>query len=189
PAKVPLEGGYGHWVRNRSTSALLVGGVPLDRHRLDWRQAISLVYQRESFTVGVDTGVSNLIIAGLTIQRSHADQKLFASRGFRATLDLQGSEKALYGTSSFLLARTSGKVVYRFAPKLRVLARGEVGHIFSTDFHSLPPTLRFFAGGDQSVRGFGYQQLGPTDSTGHVIGGRGLLVTSLEFDYQLFPRG
>jgi translocation and assembly module TamA len=183
-----VEAGYARLVPNTSTSDVLTGGLKLDRHRLDWRQAVSLIYQRESFTVGVDTGVSNLLIAGLTMERSHADDKLFAGRGFKATIDIQGSEKALFGTSSFLLARATGKVVYRFAPKFRVLARGEIGHIFSTEFRSLPPTLRFFAGGDQSVRGFGYLQLGPTDSLGHVIGGRALLVTSAEVDYQILNR-
>ena len=44
-------------------------------------------------------------------------------------------------------------------------------------------TERFFAGGDQSVRGYAYQRLGPTDDSGEVVGGRYLSVVSAEVDY------
>jgi translocation and assembly module TamA len=46
----------------------------------------------------------------------------------------------------------------------------------------LPASLRFFAGGDRSVRGYSYQSLGPKDSTGKVIGGKNLFVGSLEIE-------
>jgi translocation and assembly module TamA len=49
----------------------------------------------------------------------------------------------------------------------------------------LPPSLRFYAGGDRSVRGYAYQSLGPKDSSGNVIGGKHLLVGSLEVEYSI----
>jgi translocation and assembly module TamA len=49
----------------------------------------------------------------------------------------------------------------------------------------LPPSLRFFAGGDQSVRGYGYQELGPRDSNDEVVGGKNLLVGSVELERAL----
>jgi translocation and assembly module TamA len=49
----------------------------------------------------------------------------------------------------------------------------------------MPPTLRFFTGGDVSVRGFGYLRLGPRDSLGNITGGQALMVGSVEADYQL----
>ena len=51
------------------------------------------------------------------------------------------------------------------------------------NFAKMPASERFFAGGDQSVRGYGYQKLGPTDKSGDIIGGRYLVVGSIEFDY------
>ena len=50
----------------------------------------------------------------------------------------------------------------------------------------LPPSIRFFAGGDQSVRGFSYQSLGPRDASGLVVGGSDLLVGSAELERALF---
>jgi translocation and assembly module TamA len=47
----------------------------------------------------------------------------------------------------------------------------------------VPPSLRFFAGGDQSVRGYDYQSLAPEDRSGRRTGGRYLAAGSLEYQY------
>jgi translocation and assembly module TamA len=54
------------------------------------------------------------------------------------------------------------KLIHPIARNTRVLLRANVGRTFSSNFRSLPPTLRFFAGGTETVRGFGYLELGPT---------------------------
>jgi len=51
-----------------------------------------------------------------------------------------------------------------------------------SEFDDLPPSVRFFAGGDQSIRGYGYQTLGPKDDQGNVVGGSNLLVASVEYE-------
>jgi translocation and assembly module TamA len=48
--------------------------------------------------------------------------------------------------------------------------------------------MRFFAGGDQSVRGFEYQQLGSLDEEGNVIGGPVLLTGSVELEYRFLQK-
>jgi translocation and assembly module TamA len=48
--------------------------------------------------------------------------------------------------------------------------------------------LRFFAGGDRSVRGYAYQSLGPKDDSGQVVGGKHLLVANLELEKRLTPK-
>lgn len=55
-------------------------------------------------------------------------------------------------------------------------------------FRQLPPRFRFFAGGDESVRGFGYQELGEEDEAGNVIGGQALLVGSLEYELRVLEK-
>ncbi|MEW8348451.1 MAG: BamA/TamA family outer membrane protein, partial [Candidatus Thiodiazotropha taylori] len=64
----------------------------------------------------------------------------------------------------------------------RLLSRLELGATWAEDLTELPPSKRFFAGGDNTVRGFGYQDLGPEDEADDVIGGRYLAVGSLEVD-------
>ena len=65
---------------------------------------------------------------------------------------------------------------------LRSLLRGELGGMWVDEFRALSPDERFFAGGDRSIRGYDYQDLGPINSTGYVIGGRYLGVMSFEIE-------
>ncbi|MEM7502514.1 MAG: BamA/TamA family outer membrane protein, partial [Pseudomonadota bacterium] len=67
----------------------------------------------------------------------------------------------------------------------RLLGRATVGATAKDDFSELPPSLRFFAGGDESIRGYDYNTLGPADDEGEVIGGSGLLVASLEYEHRI----
>jgi translocation and assembly module TamA len=53
------------------------------------------------------------------------------------------------------------------------------------DILELPGSKRFYAGGDTSIRGYGYEELGPLNSLGQVIGGKYLLVGSVELDHKL----
>ena len=65
----------------------------------------------------------------------------------------------------------------------RLLLRSRLGAMSVEDFTRLPTTERFFAGGDQSVRGYDYQKLAPEDDSGDVVGGQYLAVGSIELDY------
>ena len=65
----------------------------------------------------------------------------------------------------------------------RLIFRTELGALATDNFTQVPSSLRFFAGGDQSVRGFGYQTLAPRNSEGELIGGRYLYTGSVEYAY------
>jgi translocation and assembly module TamA len=60
-----------------------------------------------------------------------------------------------------------------------------LGALWTSDFERMPPQLRFFAGGDRSLRGYGYQELGPANALGQVGGGRYLAVGSFEYERHL----
>jgi translocation and assembly module TamA len=65
---------------------------------------------------------------------------------------------------------------------MRLIARGEIGRIDADDFDQLPPELRFFSGGDRSIRGFGFEEIGSRNAAGDVIGGDHLVEASLEVE-------
>ncbi len=94
----------------------------------------------------------------------------------------------MLAATSFAQLQATAKLIQGIAPRTRLLLRVDLGRTFTNDFRSLPPTLRFFAGGSESVRGYGYLSLGPLDSLGNVIGGRTLEVGSLELDYRILSR-
>ena len=63
------------------------------------------------------------------------------------------------------------------------VGRADTSYIFTDDFNKVPYNLRFFTGGDQSLRGFDYKSLSPEEN-GFKIGGQALGVGSLEYNYQ-----
>jgi translocation and assembly module TamA len=83
--------------------------------------------------------------------------------------------------------RFDGRIVRPLGERGRLIGRGTLGAIEVDDFDLLPASERFFAGGDQSVRGFDLNSLGPVDADGNVVGGTRLVTAS--FEYELRVRG
>ena len=171
-----------------SASKTYVASVRLSRPRLGWRETFSLSWQREAFRVATDSATSTLFLPGASWERTRSDSRIFPTSGVRTRLDIQGAHDGVLSSASLLRVSAGGKIVHSFGARTRALVRADVGRIFTSQFRRLPPTLRFFAGGDQSVRGFGYQALGPRDAKGKITGGRNLVVGSVELDYRVTPR-
>jgi translocation and assembly module TamA len=70
----------------------------------------------------------------------------------------------------------------------RLILRAAAGGMMVKDFDALPPELRFFAGGDRSIRGFDYQQIGDLDAKGQVIGGKYQAIASTEYEHYFLPK-
>ncbi|MDF1529045.1 MAG: BamA/TamA family outer membrane protein, partial [Sedimenticola sp.] len=98
--------------------------------------------------------------------------------------ELKGAEEALFSDVRFFQLQAAAKWIYPLGAG-RLLIRGDTGLTLTEDFEKLPASYRFFAGGDQSVRGYGYQALGPKNTDGTVVGGRYLLSGSVEYEYPI----
>ena len=182
---VTFAAGYARRDPRTSDSRALTGAVKFLRRRLGWRETLSLSYQRESFEVGLERGVANLLILGGSWERSRKDERVFPRRGLTTRAAVQGSRSGLVASTSFLRLEAGADAIYGFARRMRVLARTDLGYLFTGEFGELPPSIRFFTGGDRSVRGFAHQDLGARDPLGNVVGGSALVVGSLEVDFQV----
>lgn len=153
------------------------------RHRFTY--ALTLEEETFSFDSDDDQTTTRLLVPELGWQLTRADNRLDLSRGYRLGVELSGGARALLSDINFVQLHASAKGVWSLNERWRLLARLEAGATGVSDFSQLPASRRFFAGGDSSVRGYGYETLGPEDSDGEVRGGRYLLVGSLEVDYRL----
>lgn len=163
-------------------------GARLTRRRFGWNESFSLTYQRANFEIGPDTALSSLLSAGLAYDRSWAESQVYPMRGLRTRVEVSGAHDALLSNATFARATVGVKVIRGLGPRFRGIVRADAGRVFTSDLRELPPAIRFFAGGDQSVRGYRFQALGPRDPLGNIIGGRVLLAASLEADYRIFDR-
>ena len=149
-----------------------------------WVTTTSLTYLRETYEIAGEVDQAELIIPGFQLSRVKANDPIYPSFGWRLSSKIRFANRNLSSTASFLQLTGSGKLLF---PLLggRVLMRGDLGYTEVTDVRELPASIRFFAGGDSSVRGFAYESLGPRADNGDVIGGRHLATGSLEYDHPI----
>lgn len=149
-----------------------------------WLETLYLNYRTDSYVVGSEIGKTYLLMPGITLSRTKADDRIYTLHGHRLALDFKGSHRALGSDEQFLQLTLWAKILRQLGPRGRVIARGETANTRLGGNSTLPPSLRFFAGGDQSVRGYKYQSLGPRDENGKIVGGQQMLVASVEYEFR-----
>jgi len=169
-------------------SLLTTIGVSLNHAREKWRETLALNYQVEDFDVADDSGESVLLIPSAGWTRTWGSDFINVLDGVRVDFALRGGTTALVSDTDFLQGVASVKFIYSLDPSNRFLLRGTLGATETPDFEQLPSSIRFFAGGAQSVRGYAYKSLGPTNEFGDVVGGSHLIIGSIEFEHYFNER-
>lgn len=183
-----FQAGFSNLDTTTSKSRTALAGVSLARARGRWHEVFSLTEQRETYTVGVDVGTSYLLIPEASWSRVVADDRVYTKKGFRVQLDLRGAVKDVLSNASFGQIATNGKWIRSLGGRSRVIGRAQLGYTFTGDFRILPPRIRFFTGGDESVRGYAFNGLGSVDEEGNVIGGKVLRVVSGEYEFRFLDK-
>jgi translocation and assembly module TamA len=156
-------------------------GVARLSTRWGWRETLSLEYQVESYNVANESQIARTLVPSARWTRTWSDDPIYARNGLRLSFGIRGADAALLSSTTFLQIRTDAKYVRAFGDT-RMIMRGEFGAVASHDFAKLPASERFFAGGDNSLRGFDYESLGPRNAEGKVEGGRFLMLGTLELE-------
>jgi len=166
-----------------SDSTVRTVGAALNRNHNLWRESVALNYQQEDYIISTDSGNSTLLIPSVNWSRTWGNDFINTIDGLRFDISFRGASKNILSDTDFFQAQGGIKAITPLGSHNRIIARGRLGATWTQDFHQLPTSVRFFAGGSQSVRGYDYQSLGPKDSTGKVIGGRNLMIGSIELEH------
>jgi len=162
-------------------------GSSLNQNRWGGRRRTSLALRHEVWGFGdAANEEATLLIPRIEYSRIVADDPLFTRRGYSAKFMLQGAVEHVLSDASFMQAKVSGRYVAPLGERGRLLLRGEYGATATDTFNRLPPSLRFFNGGAQTVRGYGFEDLSPRDDQRNRIGGRYLGTVSVEADYLVY---
>jgi len=180
-----FRAGLKHEETVTSDSKLATLGIDRTRQRGKWLENLFLDYRWEAFEIGSESGHSNLLLPGVSWTYISADDKIYPRFGRRITLLIQGTDPVIGSDTRLLQGQVGGKLVLPIGPKARLLLRSEAGGLTTRDFDKIPASIRYFTGGDQTVRGYSYNSIGPRDSTGQVVGGHYLLIGSAESDYRI----
>ncbi len=155
--------------------------------RLDrWNLTAALHVQRERYQDALYPGFdrfATLVFPAFSAQTTRTDNRLYPSRGWSLAMDASGGATAIGSDVDFLQLHARAAWIHGFGHGNRLLLRGEIGRVFTGDFSRLPPSLRYYAGGDNSVRGYSYQEIGPRVN-GQNVGAPNLVLASIEFEHR-----
>ena len=169
---------------NNQSSIANLGASLLQVHG-PWQETLSLNYHNESYTIADIERRTTLLIPGLSVSRRISGDYALIDQGVRISGEVRGGAKDLFSDINFFQGQLHAKGITSLGERQRLITRGTVGGTNAVEFDKLPASLRFYAGGSQSVRGYSYHSLGPTDGQGVVTGGKYLLTGSIEYELRL----
>ncbi|CUS47885.1 MAG: autotransporter translocation and assembly module outer membrane component TamA [Idiomarinaceae bacterium HL-53] len=159
-------------------------GVSWQRQLARTQRIFAIDWQDERDTLDGLIRKTQYLIPSAQWTRVHTDNRLDVEEGFRTSLTLRGATEAILSDSDFLQIIVGAKWVTPLADKTRFLFQTELGSSATSDFDQVPTSLRFYTGGDRTVRGYAYRSIGPVNDLGEVEGGRHLIMSSVEIDYE-----
>jgi translocation and assembly module TamA len=162
--------------------------TPIWQKKFTYAYGVELIATREDdydFATG-DRSFDFYTILGLTGQvgMDRSDSLLDPTKGFRITSLIQPEGSLAGSFSPYARLRTDISGYYPVTDNIVLAGRVRVGSILGAAREKLAPSRRFYAGGGGSVRGFGYQELGPKDPDNDPIGGRSVNEAAVEARYR-----
>lgn len=179
---------YGLRNRDYQDTRSKESNLALERHWLlqnDWYRTASIRWLYEDYTQADQEDNSSSIIPGLSFSRARQTGKGMPTRADRLLLGIEMSDRRWGSNESFVRLRGRAGYLTTLAERHRVLGRLDAGIILMEQVDNLPPSIRFFAGGDNNLRGYAYESVSPRNSDGELIGGRYMTTASLEYQYQV----
>ncbi len=191
-----ITAGYRDESTDTSDSELLLLGISKHHARNLFNKKLSEVigieYRDEKYTIGSDAGHAKLLMPYINWGYVKADNRIYTLRGYKIQLGVRGTLDNIGSNVAFLQTHLNVIFIRQLLEKGRIIARGDLGYtsigLLDGEFNQLPPSIRFFAGGDRSIRGYDYQAVGPKNQEGQVLGGKNLLVGSLEYEHKILEK-
>jgi translocation and assembly module TamA len=162
--------------------------TPIWRKTLTWgigAEILGTIEKDYDFALGRRDD-RKFLIGALTGQLGfdRTDSLLDPTRGFRAQILVQPEGALSDGFRPYLRSQLDGSAYYPVGESIVIAGRARAGTTLGIDRFELAPSRRFYGGGGGSVRGFGFQQLGPKDPDGRPLGGLSLTEAAAEVRYR-----
>ena len=160
-------------------------------HQEDWHYALDDTTPNDLWNV---LDAASYVIPGITWSKTEREgSPLDPSGGFRQTYNMEGAHEKAGSDNTFFSLHGRWNYITTLKANHRLVARAELGAVFVDRDAELAPSLLFYAGGDQSIRGFAYQSIGVTIPSSSdpkladpiIVGGTRLAVASIEYQYYL----
>lgn len=179
---------YGLRNRDYQDTRSKESNLALERHWLlenDWYRTASVRWLYEDYTQADQDDTSSLIMPGISFSRTRQTGSGMPIRADRLLFGVEVSDPSWGSDARFIRLRGRAGYITTLADNHRMVGRLDAGAILLQDVGRLPPSIRFFAGGDNNLRGYAYESVSPRNDEGELIGGRYMATASLEYQYRL----
>ncbi|NIY87222.1 autotransporter assembly complex protein TamA [Vibrio campbellii] len=181
-----LQFGLKH-LDNRDTESL-ESNLAVERHWITdggWHKTLYVRHLYENFSQGLQEDGVQFVLPGASFSRTRTRGGNMPMWGDKQSVTIEYGDPALLSETRVLrlLGRTSW--IRGIGQNHRGLFRLEGGANVTDEFEKLSPSLRFFAGGDNNIRGYGYESISPTDSSGALTGAKYMVTSTLEYQYRV----
>ncbi|NOI78502.1 outer membrane protein assembly factor [Vibrio coralliilyticus] len=195
--RIPLEDALNEYYRirygmknvdNRDTKSL-ESNLALERHwALDngWHRTVFVRYLLENYEQGLQDDSGQFLLPGITYSRSRIRGGAMPRWGDRQSLTIEYGDDSLISETRVLRLQAGTSWIRSAGRNHRGILRLDGGANLADDFDKLSPSLRFFAGGDNNLRGYGYESISPKDSSGALTGAKYIATSSLEYQYRVY---
>ncbi|EPW8125526.1 autotransporter assembly complex protein TamA [Acinetobacter baumannii] len=181
------------------TESAVLGGERVIKKPLgNWQHTIGVRYRLDRLTQKGNVDISELpdafktaaseqeaLLFSYETSKTSSNTRLNPTKAFKQTYKLELGSESLLSDANMAIATAGWRFIYSLGENddHQFVGRSDFSYIFTDEFDKVPYNLRFFTGGDQTIRGFDYKSLSPEDN-GYKIGGQALAVGSLEYNYQ-----
>lgn len=152
-----------------------------------WQNGVGLRVLYDSFTQASQSHKTLLVYPTVTAIRTRFRGGLFPYWGDTKRISLGVGNKVWGSEVNFYRLQASTVWIRTYFDKHRFISRAGVGYLHTNQFDRIPPNLRFFLGGDNTIRGYKYETVAPRDAAGKLIGGAFMGYAGLEYNYQVLP--
>ncbi|MDA0149915.1 autotransporter assembly complex protein TamA [Vibrio sp. LaRot3] len=173
---------------NRDTKSL-ESNLALERHwTLDngWHRTLFIRYLLENYEQGLQDDTAQFLLPGISFSRTRVRGSSMPMWGDRQSLTLEYGDPNALSETRVIRAQAGTSWIRSIGDNHRGIFRIDGGANVTDEFEKLSPSLRFFAGGDNNLRGYGYESISPKDSSGALTGAKYMVTTSLEYQYRVY---
>ena len=150
-----------------------------------WQKGIALKWRYDDYTQGSVNNRTIMIYPEFSLSRTRSRGGLMPRWGDSQRYTI-GYANQMWGSDIDALMLEAQYVLIRtYARKHRFVLRSHLGWIETGDFNEVPPDLRYFAGGDRSIRGYDYESISPRDENGELTGATKMITGSIEYQLRV----
>ncbi|WP_299019293.1 autotransporter assembly complex family protein [uncultured Photobacterium sp.] len=164
--------------------------IGVERHwqlESGWKRVASIRYLYENYKQGAEEeGVLRMVLPGISYSKTRARGGAMPSWGDKQLIAVEYSDPAIGSDTRLVRFRGRSAWIRSVGKDHRGLLRVDGGATIAETIEDVPPSLRFFAGGDNSLRGYSYDSIGPRDSKDELRGGKYMLTSTLEYQYRIY---